>query len=132
MITAEQYLMGRDKAYPLTVELASNMADLLSRVNFLFGRLNISGSVSSGYRPAEINKMVHGAAVGSQHTLCKAIDVTDQFGKMGILLTARHSLLVSCGLWMENPNYTKKTVNGIYVHWLHLDTKERKNRIFNP
>jgi len=132
MITAKQYLMGRDKLYPLTVELASNMADLLSRVNYLFGRLNLTAPVSSGYRPPEINYLVQGAAKTSQHTLCKAIDVVDQYGKIGLLLSKRTDLLESCGLWLENPNFTKKLIAGKQQCWSHLDTKERKNRIFDP
>jgi hypothetical protein len=131
MITLSEYLMGRDKDYPLDTRQALNAADLLSRVNYLFGRLNLHAPVSSGYRPSAINEAVNGAKM-STHTMCAGIDLLDQYGKIGILLSKRTDLLKECGLWIENPDYTKKLVNGVLVNWVHLDTKERKNIIFNP
>lgn len=123
--------MGRDLAHPISLEMAKNAADLLSRVNYLFGRLNISAKISSGYRPAEINTSIGGAA-HSQHTICKALDVIDPYGKIGSLLVSRKELLVSSGLWLESPMYTRKNVNGQIIIWCHLDTKDRANRVFNP
>jgi hypothetical protein len=132
MITLEEYLMGRDKEFPLDMLQARNAANLLGRVNYLFGRLNLSAPVSSGYRPSAINKTIGGAKL-STHTVCAGIDILDKFGKIGILLSKRTDLLEQCGLWLENPNYTVKIdANGNKVHWVHLDIKERKNRIFNP
>ena len=124
--------MGRDKMDPLTVEKASNAADLLSRVNYLFGRLNIKTTVTSGYRPEHINIAVGGASK-SGHVTCEAIDVLDPFGKTGLLLKIRTDLLIECGLWLENPEYTKKLLSsGKFTHWVHLQTRLTKNRIFNP
>lgn len=123
--------MGRDKDYPLDIRQALNAADLLSRVNYLFGRLNIHAPVTSGYRPSSINHQIGGAKM-STHTMCAGIDLLDQYGKIGILLSKRTDLLKECGLWLENPDYTKKLVNGVLVNWVHLDIKERKNIIFNP
>jgi len=132
MISLSEYLMGRDKEFPLDMQQALNAADLLSRVNYLFGRLNLSGEVSSGYRPSAINKGIEGASKGSMHIHCRAIDIKDPFFKIGQTLLARVDLLESCGLWMEHPDYTKKIVDGKIIRWQHLDTKERKNRIFIP
>jgi hypothetical protein len=132
MITLKDYLMGRDKDFPLDMQQARNAADLLSRVNYLFGRLNLKAAVSSGYRPSSINKTIGGAKL-STHTVCAGIDLVDPFGKIGILLTKRTDLLQEFGLWLENPLYTiKHNQNGPKTHWVHLDIKERKNRIFNP
>lgn len=131
MITISAFLMGREKQFPLSVEQALNAADLLSRVNWLLAKLNIDAVVTSGYRPPEINQVVGGANL-SQHTLCKAVDILDPYGKTGTLLTQRRELLVKAGLWLESPMYTRKNVNGNIVMWSHLDTKERVNRIFNP
>lgn len=132
MITLKEYLMGREKDFPIDQKMAMNAADLLSRVNYLFGRLNLKAAVSSGYRPSSINKTIGGAKL-STHTVCAGIDLVDPFGKIGILLSKRTDLLQEFGLWLENPLYTIKThQDGTKVHWVHLDIKERKNRIFNP
>lgn len=132
MITLKEYLMGRDKTYPLDMQQATNAADLLARVNYLFGSLGIHAMVSSGYRPSAINKVIGGAKM-STHTVCAGVDVIDPQGKIGLLLSKRKDLLESHGLYMENPLYTTKLDdNGIRIHWVHLDIKERKNRVFNP
>ena len=124
MISVKEYLKDREIAHPITTEMAVNMADLLSRVNYLFGRLNLRASVSSGYRPVEMNNRIKNAAKASTHTVCKGIDLVDPYGKIGLLLLARQDLLKECGLWLENPRHT--------VGWVHCDTKERINRVFNP
>jgi len=131
MITVEDYLMGRDKEFPLDMLQARNMANLLSRVNFLLATLKIETTVSSGYRPSALNKKIGGAKM-STHTVCAGIDLHDSFGKIGTLLTIRKDLLEKCGLYLENPSYTKKEVNGLMVSWIHLDIKKRNNIIFNP
>jgi len=131
MITLSEYLMGRDKDYPLDTRQALNAADLLSRVNYLFGRLNLHAPVSSGYRPSAINHQIGGAKM-STHTMCAGIDLLDQYGKIGILLSKRTDLLEECGLYLENPNYTKKDKDGVIANWCHLQTKPTKNRIFVP
>ena len=123
MITLQQYLMGREKEYPLSLEQALNAADLLSRVNYLLAKLGIVANVSSGYRPGHYNKAA-GGAIKSNHLICKAIDLKDSTGIIANTLRNNVKLLEECGLWLENPDRT----NG----WAHLDTKQRTNRIFNP
>jgi len=123
MITVQEYLMNRDKNYPLDMLQAYNMADLLVRVNCLFKTLGVSPRVSSGYRPSVINKTIGGAKM-STHTVCKGIDLHDPDKELAKLVKANSKLLEEYGLWLENPDYTK--------NWLHLDTKQRQNRIFNP
>jgi hypothetical protein len=123
MITPKEYLMGRDNDYPITHDLALNMADLLSRVNFLIAKLGINTVVTSGYRPPEINKKI-GGATKSSHTQCKAVDLKDSSGSIGKLLINNVKLLEELGLFLESPEHTKG--------WVHLDTKQRKNRVFIP
>ena len=123
MITVKEYLMERDKSYPLDMLQAYNMADLLIRVNCLFKTLGVSPRVSSGYRPSVINKTIGGAKM-STHTICKGIDLLDPDKSLATLIKSNLKLLEEYGLWLENPDFTK--------NWVHLDTKERKNRIFNP
>jgi uncharacterized protein YcbK (DUF882 family) len=128
MITVEQYLMGRDKEFPLDMLQLRNMADLLSRVNWLFGTLEIHAKVSSGYRPSHINKKIGGAKM-STHTVCAGIDLHDHDGMLAARLLDHLDLLEAAGIWMENPDYTK---TGSGSGWVHLDTKQRKNRVFIP
>lgn len=123
MITPKDYLMGRDKIYPISKDQAVAMADLLARVNHLFATFKINAQLTSGYRPGHFNKAAGGAA-RSGHLTCHAIDIVDHDGEIGELLKNNVKLLEEYGLWLENPDHTSG--------WVHLDTKERKNRIFNP
>jgi len=123
MITPEEYLMGRDKEFPLDMLQAQNMANLLARVNWLLGKLNIQAKVSSGYRPSAINRKIGGAKM-STHTVCAGIDLHDKDRSLADLLRDNLDLLEECGLWLEHPDHT--------LSWVHLDTKQRKNRIFIP
>jgi hypothetical protein len=125
LILPSEYLMGRDKIYPLVEEQYLNMCDLLIRVNLLCHILKFDVvKVTSGYRPGSYNKKAGGAAL-SGHMTCKAVDLSDpQQGKYGKLLLANTKLLEELGLWLEDPSYTKG--------WIHLDTKPRKNIVFIP
>jgi uncharacterized protein YcbK (DUF882 family) len=123
MITPKEYLMGRDKDFPLDMRQAINMADLLSRVNHLIATFKISTRVTSGYRPSAINKNIGGAKM-STHTVCAGIDLLDTQGEIGKMLKSNVKILEEYGLYLESPDHTKG--------WIHLDTKARKNRIFIP
>lgn len=123
MISVKEYLMGRDKEFPLDMLQAQNMANLLSKVNYLFGRLNLHANVSSGYRPSAINKKIGGAKM-STHTVCAGIDLVDKDGMLAAKMLDNVDMLKELGLYLENPKAT--------IGWVHLDTKERKNTIFNP
>lgn len=123
MITVKEYLMNRDKEFPLDMLQAQNMAELLSKVNYLFGRLNLHAVVSSGYRPSAINKKIGGAKL-STHTVCAGIDLADKDGMIAAKMLDNVDLLKEIGLYLENPKET--------IGWVHLDTKTRKNTVFNP
>lgn len=123
MILLDEYLMGRDKQFPLTEEQKNNATDLLCRVNYLLGLLQRDAKVSSGYRPAGINAKV-GGAVNSTHSLCMGVDLMDIDRVLANTLMADLSILEICGLYLENPEFTKT--------WVHLDTRKRINRVFNP
>jgi len=128
MITLDQYLMGRHIQYPPKKEWLDNAEVLLKRVNTLLSALNFHATVSSGYRPGSYNIMAAGAAL-SGHLTCSAIDLVDGQGLMAKAIMNRPEILEEVNLWMEHPSFTV-TKNG--QRWLHLDIKERKNRIFNP
>lgn len=127
MITVEEYLMGRDKDYPLDMLQARNMATLLSRVNWLLGTLGIKAKVSSGYRPSAINSSVKGAK-SSAHLSCEAVDLVGvDFARE---LHRNPLLLEEADLYLEHPDYT----TGKSTRWSHLQIRKTKsgNRVFIP
>lgn len=123
MITPKDYLMGREKDHPINLVQSQNMANLLSRINHLFATHKLVAVLSSGYRPEVINKKI-GGVKHSLHTTCAAIDLFDHDGSLAKFFKLNVKILEEYQLWMENPGYTKG--------WIHLDLKERKNRIFIP
>lgn len=123
MIAPKEYLMNRDKNDPINLEQAINMADLLSRVNYLLAFLGFSRRVTSGYRPLSINKKV-GGATRSTHLDCKGIDIEDRDQELKKAILNNIKMLDDLDLFLESPEHTKT--------WVHLDTKKRSNRIFIP
>lgn len=133
MFTKDQYLMGRDKDYPLTEELKTNTDRLLIVIESFFSDLNYSKPlvVSSGYRPEAINSAI-GGAKKSAHSQCLAVDILDDKSQnLANLVKSRPDLLRKYNLFMENPMNTI----GKWTNWVHLDLynrPDRPSRIFNP
>lgn len=125
MITLKEFLMGRDKEFPLSVEQALNAADLLSRVNYLLAKLGIKTVVTSGYRPGSYNVKA-GGSKKSAHLTCQAVDLKDSSGIIANVLRNNIKLLEECDLYLENPDKT--------IGWIHLSSRKplSGNRIFNP
>jgi len=132
MITLEDYWMGRNKKYPVTVEITQNAKDLLHRVNLLLSvyyQLNPDAEkvkVSSGWRPPEVNKKTKNAALRSNHMTGKAIDLVDPDGDLDEFFFDRQDLLAQYGLWMEHPASTK--------NWAHVQSVPPRSgrRVFYP
>lgn len=80
-------------------------------------------TVSSGYRCPAHNKAA-GGVTNSQHALGNAADISDPRQELAKFLLGNLALLEANGLWLENPKATPT--------WVHLDIKERKNRVFMP
>jgi hypothetical protein len=122
------YYMGRDKLYrgELTRELRANARNTLQRVNRLLRRAVMMRRVSSGWRPAAINAGVPGAAQGSKHLSCLAIDLEDRDGALDAWCMAHLDVLETLGLWLEHPDATPG--------WCHLQTQPPRsgNRAFKP
>ncbi|MGA0023933.1 MAG: D-Ala-D-Ala carboxypeptidase family metallohydrolase [Burkholderiales bacterium] len=122
------YYMGRDKPYraELTRELRANARDTVRRVNRLLKRAGLSAAVSSGWRPAVINATIPGAAMGSKHISCLAIDLEDRSGALDAWCMAHLDVLEEIGLWLEHPDATPG--------WCHLQTQPPRSgsRVFSP
>lgn len=123
LVSRDEVLMGRDAQYPLTPELESYLAVLLTAINKLrldWGKPMI---VSSGYRPGPYNVKA-GGATHSPHLTCEAVDISDPDGSLDAWCVANQDKLEAYGLWLEAPASTPT--------WTHLDTRQRTNRIFQP
>ena len=119
MITREQFMMGRDTAYPTTEEMEVNAAKLLYRVNGLLKAIGspLTTEVTSGYRPGIFNANY---APGSAHLTCRAIDLADANGALKAKVT--EELLAKFNLWAEEYARTKT--------WIHLQIRPASQRIF--
>lgn len=130
--------MGRDAKYPPTTEMKHNMRELHYRVTKLLRALNKKLRldpdivVSSGYRPAEFNR-IKNAATMSRHMTARAVDLVDVDGAIAQALlkdwesSMKGSILADCRLWMEHPDHTKG--------WVHLDIGMRRGLacgVFHP
>lgn len=122
------YYMGRDKLHrkELTRELRANARETLRRVNRLLRRAGLMRKITSGWRPAAINDTVPGAAKGSKHLSCIAVDLEDRNGALDAWCMANLETLEALGLWLEHPDATPG--------WCHLQTLPPRSgsRVFYP
>lgn len=122
------YYMGRDRLHrqELSRELRANARETLNRVNRLLRRAGLVRKVSSGWRPAAINAAVPGAAKGSKHLSCQAIDLEDSDGSLDAWCMANLGVLEELQLWLEHPDATPG--------WCHLQILPPRSgsRVFYP
>lgn len=134
-VTLQQYSMGRSLTFQEEwAKAEANAIDLLLRVNSLFEVIGWDEpvTVSSGFRPSEINRKVSGAAKGSYHLIGRAIDILDTEGRLKhafnpLMDKNASDLLRQLGLFMEHPDYCPT--------WVHFDTGnrvDRPTRVFRP
>lgn len=138
-ITLQDYYMGRDRIYgnELTTDKQLNAGTTVQRVNALMDAYQADGVVqhinpqtksatSSGWRPAAINSLTHGAAPNSKHMTCEACDLYDPDGEIDDWAMKHPEVLEKIGLWQEHPSATKG--------WAHFQTVAPKsgNRVFYP
>jgi hypothetical protein len=134
MITLNDYLTSsgkfkdRAKSKEVTTELLANVNKLLTAVNGILQELGVTLiTVTSGFRPSNINAKV-GGAKKSLHMTGLAIDLFDPDNQIGKQLKERYELLDKYELWLEEPSKTPQ--------WLHLDMSKnrpnREKRIFLP
>lgn len=139
-VTEAMYYRGRDQTHAneLTPELRANALSLLGRVNTLLGKMAAcgvqvesaphgwAGPVTSGWRPANVNKTIPGAAVRSNHMRCLAIDLFDPEGALDDWCMDNLDVLMNLGLHLEHPSATKG--------WCHLQAVPPRSgkRVFYP
>lgn len=134
MITVEQYLNQWKVNYgsvtvdmsQLTDDMKEDAAEIVRRANVLLAAFGTERSMTSGWRPAEVNARVSGAAAKSKHMMCQAIDLADPDGDLDDFCFNNTGTLKSIGLWLEHPAATKG--------WCHVQIVPPRsgNRIFYP
>lgn len=127
-ITKDELLMGRDKAYPkeYTKEISDNLDNLLSAMNQIRSAYGVPMKVSSGWRPAAVNKAIAGAAKKSNHMLGLAVDISDRDGKLREWVLSNLDLMQKLGVYLEDFRWTPT--------WVHFQIAAPKSgkRIFIP
>lgn len=106
---------------PITLR---NLEDLCRKINAL--GYQPAMYASSCLRSFADQKRINPKAMGSSHLYGCAVDVIDKDGKLAAWVKANKAKLEQCGLWVENPDYTKG--------WLHFQAYAPRSmsRIFNP
>lgn len=136
IITLQNYLTAngrykdRENHSELTDEYKSNARKLLDKVNALLYELKIKeADVTSGFRPNNVNSQIANAAKKSNHTICAAVDILDDYGQ-NLAKKITLALLEKYDLYMESPDHTK----GKNTNWVHLQIVKTKSgkRIFIP
>jgi uncharacterized protein YcbK (DUF882 family) len=110
-----------------TDEVKLNGEKLLEKVNALLTELGVTDcTVSSGFRPSDVNSKISNAAKKSLHMTGKAIDLVDNDAELAKLFYNNVPLLKKHGLALEHPGWT--------VGWVHLQSELPKsgNRVFIP
>lgn len=125
-ITLDEYLMGRDKQFPISDAMHLDALVMVARANQLLEKFGEYRKVTSGYRPAFINAATPGAAKHSNHMICRAVDLHDPDGKLDEFCMNNLPLLSQLELWLETPHSTRG--------WCHVSSFPPKSmsRVFAP
>lgn len=121
LLNAGQHKWRESEIDPVTKR---NLEDLIRKVNALGYAPPMRAS--SCLRSLKDQQRINPSAMGSSHLYGCAVDVSDPNGKLAAWVKTNRDKLAECGLWCENPQYTKG--------WVHLSTYAPKsmNRFFNP
>lgn len=121
--TRAEILMGRDAAHPLTPEMEANLTRLIQALSIVREAYGKPLKISSGYRPAAINKSVKGAT-RSAHLTCEACDLSDPNREFARWCIANLGVLKRAGLHLEDPRWSPT--------WIHLQIRRpgSGNRVF--
>ena len=140
MITLDDYLMARQPP----ADLIPNAERTVLKANMLIAHYVVQvpdavpPRVQSGYRTPEVNLETPGAAPGSLHMSCRAVDLSDATctigGKPCVRPFARWCfanlhVLADLDLWMEDPRATAGA-----RPWVHVQTEPPRSglRVFIP
>lgn len=125
VLTSDSKHPEREKSDECTTAVRIAAADLAERVSKLVDKLGITPRITSGFRTSAANKAAGGSR-NSAHCEGKAVDLADPQGTLAAAITSDISILATCDLYMEHPDYTKG--------WVHLDSRGplSRRRVFVP
>lgn len=129
-ITSSNRYPKRAESEELTDQVKSNAEELLKRVNALLKELGVEKvSISSGFRPSDVNNKITNAAKRSAHQSGEALDILDDKNQT-LCKKITKELLEKYDLYREDSDYTI----GKNSNWTHLQTRPTKSgkRIFRP
>jgi len=152
MITREQYLMGRDVAFPedFTPEISDNADVTIFKANAMYAEMakdgvepandQVTGNwVASGLRPKAINDRTANAATLSPHLTAEGLDTQDHQDRRiarWCLGDKGRAAMARIGIWMEHPQWTSKKnlETGTRDPWVHWQTRPPLSglRFFRP
>lgn len=125
MISLDDYLMGREEQYPLSIELEDNAVEMVRRLGLLEDAWGSPLILTSGYRPNAINSVTPLAVQGDAHSRCQAADLHDANQELSKWLLANLNILSTIELWMESPisainhvhvqSYAPKSGNRVFI-----------------
>lgn len=138
MITSDDYLSFWQVHYgyvkvpddELTGEIWDEAQVLVGKINDLLDRFGEERSLTSGWRPVEVNKLIPGAALRSKHQKGQAADIEDHDGSLDQFCLDNPDIMEELELWQEDPGHTKG--------WCHIQIvpyaswSEGKPRQFMP
>lgn len=118
-ITASNKYPDRLTNTECTDKVKDNLTELLKKVNDLLTELAITHvTISSGFRPSEVNGATKGSAKHSLHMSGDAIDIQGHIVYDAVEKSP--DLLKKYGLWMEDKHDA--------TTWTHLDQGTRSDR----
>ena len=112
------------KIEEVDITIRRNLNDLCNKVNALGYMPPMIAS--SCLRSIKDQQRINPSAMGSMHLYGCAVDIADPKGELARWLETHIAALINCGLWQEDPKYTKG--------WIHLQTYRPNsgNRVFIP
>lgn len=113
MISKSDLLKGRDQQYPAdyTQEVSDNLDKLLTVIQKIEAVWGSPFVVTSGWRPAELNGLVSGAAPHSKHIEGLAADISDATGALWVWVMNNLELMKEFGAFMEDKRWTPSWVH---------------------
>lgn len=121
LLSAGSHKWRESEVDTVTLRNIENLCRKLNRLGYPIPKI-----ATSCLRSLTDQKRINPKVIGSAHLYGCAVDISDTDGKLAQWCKDNINKLVECGLWMENPHYTKG--------WCHLQSYAPKsfNRIFNP
>lgn len=102
-ISLDDYLMRRDVKFGIQPNFALSAIATVKTLNALQDCYGKELTITSGYRPPQLNETIPHAAKGDAHERCLGVDLHDPDKAVSKWCLEHIEILVGLGLWMESP-----------------------------